>query len=180
MSVPTPPGYSQNGGGSVPTGSPNILSLGTQAQAAAATKIDWAGISAGTALTPDVSLPGGAWPSFANPSSYPVIYASGDLSLPGSGQGILIVTGNLTINGALQWNGIILVGGSITSNGNNTVNGAVMTGLNVLLGQTPGVEAVGNGNKTFRYNSCEVAKAMASFGGLVPYSNAWVDDWATF
>ncbi len=40
------PGYSQNGGSSVPSGSPNIANLGTPAQAAAAIKIDWAGITA--------------------------------------------------------------------------------------------------------------------------------------
>jgi hypothetical protein len=63
------------------------------------------------------------------------------------------------------------------SNGNNAVSGAVVTALNVELGQTVPPASVGNGNKTFQYNSCNVAKAMAGMGELVGYTNAWVDNW---
>ena len=176
VAVPTPPGYSQSGGALVPTGSPNILDLGTQSNAVNNTNIDWNSIVNGTSLTPDYN---NSWPSSFG-STWPVIKYTGDLTLPANGQGVLIVTGNLTINGLEHWDGVILVGGTITANGNDVIDGALMTGLNTLLGQTVPVQAVGNGTKTFQYDSCKIASAMASFGGLVPYSNAWVDDWSTF
>jgi hypothetical protein len=182
VAVPTNPGYTQNGGASVPSGSPAIQDLGTLPQAEAATAVDWNTIVS-NAFTPDVAMPGGSWPTFSDPNAFPVIKVTGDLSLPGSGHGLLIVTGRLTISGNATWDGIILVGSNLVSNGNNSVTGAVVTGLNDKLGagvaiDTIGVGSVGNGNKTFQYNSCSVSKALAAFGRLVPYSNAWVDDWA--
>ena len=143
-------------------------------------KIDWAGLSGGTALTPDITIPPGAWPSFSNPNYWPTILVKGDFALPGNGQGTLIVTGSLTISGNITWDGVLLVGDNLTSNGNNVVNGATVTGLNVKLGATLPQGDVGNGTKSFNYNSCNVAKAMAGMGQLVGYSNAWVDNWPTY
>ncbi len=105
---------------------------------------------------------------------------TGDYTLPSSGQGTLIVTGSLTISGASTWHGVILTGNTLTSNGNSTVNGAVVTGLNVLLGQSPSTSSVGNGTKTFQYNSCDIASAMAAYGGLQVIPNAWADNWAGY
>ena len=65
-------------------------------------------------------------------------------------------------------------------NGNNTVEGAVVSGLNIELGQLLPQGSVGNGTKTFQYNSCNVAKAMAKQSQLVGYTNAWVDNWPTY
>lgn len=182
VAVPNVPGYSQNGGSSVPSGSPDILNMGTQAQANAMVTVDWAGIVAGTALTPDITLPGGAWPSFSNGSYWPVIYVdqASDWSLPGDGRGLLVVKNNMTISGSKNWNGIILVGGTLTSNGNNTVSGAVLTGLNVLLGQSVPESDVGNGNKTYRYDSCNVSSAASRFGGLSPMRNTSADNWPSY
>ena len=64
----------------------------------------------------------------------------------------------MTISGNRTWDGILLVGGNLTSNGNNTVQGATITGLNVMLGMVVPGAAVGNGNKNYQYNSCNVAK----------------------
>lgn len=182
VAVPNVPGYSQNGGSSVPSGSPPILNMGTQAQANAMVTVDWAGIVAGTAMTPDITIPGGSWPSFSNASYWPVIYVNqvSDWSLPGDGRGLLVVKNNMTISGSKQWNGIILVGGTLTSNGNNTVSGSVTTGLNVLLGQSVPEGDVGNGNKTYRYDSCNVASAASRFGGLSPLRNTSADNWPSY
>lgn len=180
VGVPASPGYSQNGGSSVPSGSPPILNLGTQAQAMDAVNIDWNGIVNGGAITPTYTLPPDAWPSFPT-GSWPVIYVDqANYTLPGNGRGTLIVRGNLTISGARSWDGIILVGGTLTSNGNNTVQGAVISGLNVMLGETVGVSDVGNGTKTYGYNSCNVASALANFSGLQTVPNAWVDNWTSY
>jgi hypothetical protein len=180
VAVPTNPGYSQNGGSSVPSGNPPIDNLGTQAQADSSVHIDWNGIVNNNAITPDITIPPGSWPASFPASYWPVIRVNGDFALPGSGQGTLIVTGNMTISGAVQWNGILLVGGTLTSNGNNTVEGAVVTGLNVLLGQVVAASAVGNGTKTFQYNSCNVANALSKFSTMVTIPNAWADNWTTY
>jgi len=178
VAVPTNPGYTGPGGPVV--GNPPVLNLGTQAQADSSVKIDWNGIVNNNAVQPDVTIPPGSWPSFSDPNYWPVIKLVGDWSLPGAGQGTLIVTGNLTISGSNMWNGVILAGGNLTSNGNNTVQGATVSGLNVLLGQSLPVASVGNGNKTYEYNSCNVSKAMAKMGQLVGYPNSWVDNWPTY
>jgi hypothetical protein len=182
VAVPTAPGYTQNGGSSVPNGTPNIVDMGTQTQANGMITIDWAGIIGGTALTPDLTMPPAGWPSFANPAYWPVIYVNqvGSFSLPGDGRGLLIVRNDMTISGSKEWDGIILVGGTLTSNGNNTVRGAVVSGLNMLVGINVPVSDVGNGNKTFRYNSCFVANAASRFGGLAPLRNTSVDNWPVY
>ncbi len=181
VAVPAVPGYVQNGGSSVPTGSPPIVNLGTQAQADSSVKIDWNGIINNGAITPDITIPPGNYPSVFPPGYWPVIeVTSPSYTLPGAGQGLLIVTGDLTVNGSRQWNGIILVGGVLTSNGNNTVLGSVISGLNELLGQTVPTSNVGNGTKTYQYDSCNVASALASLARLVPFNNAWGDNWAGY
>jgi hypothetical protein len=106
----------------------------TEAQAGNSDNIDWAGITAGTALAPDITIPPGSWPSFTNPNYWPTILVNGNYTLPGNGQGTLIVTGSLTMNGSVAWSGVLLVGDNITSNGNNSVSGATVSGLNVKLG----------------------------------------------
>ncbi|MGH7714288.1 MAG: hypothetical protein ACREOG_23625, partial [Gemmatimonadaceae bacterium] len=182
VAVPTVPGYTQNGGAPVPNGSPNILDMGPQADANAMISFDWPGIVNGTALTPDITLPPGPWPSFADPTYWPVIYVDqvAPFSLPSDGRGFLIVRHDMQLNGSEKWDGILLVGGALTSSGANTVSGAVVTGLNQLLGEAVGVSDLGNGNKTFVYNSCNVASAAARFRGFLPLRNTSVDNWPMY
>jgi hypothetical protein len=139
-------------------------------------QIDWAGIVAGTKLPPDYT----AWPaSFTN---WPVTKITGDFTMPGSGSGILIVTGDLTWNGTplKTWNGLILVGGNLLSNGQANIFGAIMTALNVKLGITVPMQSVGNGTKTFQYDSCNLARALGHIGSLQRVRNAWTDSWSSY
>lgn len=152
-----------------------------------AVDIDWAGIVAKTSLTPTYFLKttsptSGSWPSSAqmNGSNWPIVMVEGDATLPDDGQGILIVTGDLRINGSDTWKGIILVGGTFTSNGNNNIQGSLITGLNVKLGMTVDDQTVGNGNKLIQYNSCHIANAMAQFGGWQRVRNGWLDNWPSY
>ncbi len=188
VSVPMPPGYTQDGGGSpVPDGDPPIEDLGSYGQAIDSISIDWPGIVAGTAIIPDVTIPSDPWPSFADPNYWPVIRLEGDASLPGSGRGVLIVTGNLTMDGGLLWEGIILVGRHMIGNGNNRVHGAMLTGLDLMLTDNPdslgaaiGKNSIANGNKRFRYDSCQIAEALLRFNGLRSIPNAWMDNWSMY
>jgi hypothetical protein len=182
VAVPNVPGYEQNGGSSVPEGDPDILLMGTQPQANGMITIDWAGIVAGTALSPDISIPGAGWPGFASSSYWPVIYVNQatEWSLPTSGRGLLVVRNDMVISGSRSWDGIVLVGGTLRSNGNNTIKGAVVSGLNELLGQNVAASDIGNGTKTFRYDSCNIDKAAARFGGLSVMRNTAADNWPSY
>ena len=153
--------------------------------AAARVEIDWAGILAGTALTPNYVIPPDAVPSFADTTFYPTIFMDGAGTVGSSalnnGRGVLIVRGNLdTGSGAtFNWKGIVLVGGDLTGNGNNYIQGAIVSALNAKLGQTVPINVV-NGTKQYQYNSCEVAKALMGLGALVPLPNTWVDNWVEY
>lgn len=178
--------YIQNGGQLVPEGSPDFYYMGTQGQMASQIKIDWDGIVNHNAVVPDVTITcsGGScspsFPTFTDPNYWPVVKVVGNYSMPWSGRGTLIVTGNLVINGSDQWRGIVMAGGTITSDGDNTVLGATITGLNVLLGQTVPINDVGNGTKTYQYDSCNVEKAVTRFSSLVLIPNTWIDNWSSW
>src|SRR3954469_2445427 len=128
VAVPVTPGYS---GKTVAVGDPPVDTIAPDSVA-----IDWNGIVNLGAITPTITIPGGSWPTaaLADTNYYPIIRINGDFTLPSSGQGMLIVTGHLTISGSTSWKGVLLVGGDITSNGNNGIQGATVSGLNVKLG----------------------------------------------
>ncbi|MEX0892043.1 MAG: hypothetical protein WEB88_07715 [Gemmatimonadota bacterium] len=189
-------GYDQNGGADIPQGDPGIDYMGTEEEMAEAINIDWDGIVNDGLIQPDIVIStsgqvGTLFPSAgffnANPDYWPVIeirnfnYDTGtptwNFSLPNSGRGTLIVHGNMTISGGKQWQGILLVGHGLTSNGNNTVTGATVSGLNEKLGYDAPTGDVGNGTKTFQYDSCDLAAASAAMGNMRAYPNAWVDNW---
>ena len=180
VAVPVLPGFNR------PATADSTEYLGqTVNDAAREVEIDWAGILAGTALTPDFVIPPDAVPSFADTTYYPTIYmgSSGTVGTSGlnGGRGLLIVKGDLdTGSGAtFNWKGIVLVGGDLTGNGNNNIQGAIISALNAKLGQTVPINVV-NGTKTYQYNSCEVAKSLMALGALVPLGNTWVDNWVEY
>ena len=183
IAVPTTPGYQGDLGNLA--GVPLVKDLGTSAAAQGAIDIDWAGIVNNTAgLTYDIIIPGGTWPTstmWANTNYWPTIRINGDYTLSSAGRGTLIVTGNLNMNSiSAQWEGVILVGGTLTSNGASGVNGATVTGLNVMLGQTVGISDIGNGQKSFKFNSCNASKALKNQAKLRPLPNTWMDNWASY
>jgi hypothetical protein len=172
--VPVNPGYS---GKVVEVGNPPIDSVAPDSVA-----IDWNAIVNQNAIAATITIPGQSFPSaaqFADTTFYPIIRVNGDFTIPTSGQGMIIVTGNLTISGSTTWKGVLLVGGDITSNGNNGVQGATVSGLNVKLGTYVPVSTA-NGTKSYNYNSCEVAKSTMSSGALVTMRNTWVDNWVEY
>ena len=174
--------YVQNGGTTAgPTGNPPISYLGNQAAANDSVKIDWDGIVNHDLLWPDVRYPSQPWPDWGGkPNWYPIVRVDGDIALPSNGQGILIVTGNLVINGTISWKGIILVGGTIYADGNNNVLGAVVSGLDEKLGIDVDESDIGNGTKTYQYDSCEIAKALSGQSAMILLGKTWADNWPSF
>ena len=182
----------------VPAGNPPYDTLKTFSQDSAATKLDWAGISSGTTMPADVNITTSgstAFPStgtFASDTNYwPVIHVfnrsttggwNSTYTLPNQGRGILIVDGNLNINGSNQWDGVVLVGGQLTSNGNNVTSGTVMAGLNRLIGIAADAveDADLNGTKSYMYNSCSVKKATSSMARYTMVPNTWMDNVAQY
>jgi hypothetical protein len=152
----------------------------------------------GTSLTADITLTTSTsyFPStgtFAADTNYwPVIHVKNHDTSPGGwnsmwgltnkGRGILIVDGDLDINGSNQWDGIVLVGGQLSSNGNNVTSGTVMAGLNRLIGETAAAvdDASLNGTKSYVYNSCSVKKASSSMARYTMVPNTWMDNLAQY
>lgn len=156
------------------------VSLGTSGPAGTAkdeVAIDWTGILAGTVLPAEFVYP--AWPDADQMLKWPVVRANGDLTLPADGNGILIVTGNLTITGSRAWQGVVLVGGTITSNGINAIRGATVSGLNVKTGSVV-LQSQANGNKHFQYDSCALTRALGHVGSLQRVRNGWTDAWSSY
>ncbi len=88
---------------------------------------------------------------------FPVIHAAGDLTVssPMSGQGILLVDGDLVIRDGFEFYGVVLVGGTVTAGpGGGHVVGGVRAGA---LGSD--TSRVGMGGE-FRYSGCAVERAV--------------------
>jgi hypothetical protein len=162
--------------------------LGTPGAAGTAQEevdIDWNGIKNGSMMPADYTLP--TWPTAAQFVNWPVTRVNNDggaaFVLPSSGKGILIVTGNLTINGAVPprtWEGLILVGGNVTANGASNIYGAIISGLNVKLGQAVPDNDLGNGTKWYQYDSCALTRALGHVGSIQRVRNGWTDTWSSY
>jgi hypothetical protein len=125
-------------------------------------------------------------PTNMGTNAAPVInVVQGPLSLGGSGAGILLVTGDLTLVGGFSYNGIILVigTGTVTKNGGGggTLNGSMLvanmyttashtTLIPMGYNNPPGPPTIGwngGGNATFQYDSCWINSVTQSFPYMV-------------
>jgi len=84
---------------------------------------------------------------------FPIIYSPGSMVLnTGRGQGILLVGGDLNVQGNFIFDGIVIVLGSLQTAGTgNKVTGAVLT-----AGQSISIV----GNPDILYSSCAIARAL--------------------
>jgi Tfp pilus assembly protein PilV len=112
-------------------------------------------------------------PSVSSCQSYfPIIYAQGNLHLSGGeGQGILLVEGDLTVTGGLEFYGPVIVKGSMSTTGTGGhFNGGVMA-ANVDLEQSTLL-----GNAVIHYSSCAINKALAGVATPVfTNSRSWTE-----
>lgn len=172
-----PSSYTQSGGTLVPDGDPPVDDSEAAEQLLAESEINWEAITDGLVVA-DYTIPPDSWPDFGSMGSdeWPLIYVDGNYAVTDaeSGRGILVVRNNLQMNGDFAWDGAVLVGGYITSNGYQVIEGATMSGLSMLLGETVASSDVGNGNKVFKYHSCNVKKAATrAFGGFSEVPGTW-------
>jgi len=98
----------------------------------------------------------------------PIINVKGDVTLDGgSGQGILLVQGNLTVSSDYHFDGLVFVRGTIVTAAYLDVRGAVAT---AFLGS----RAAPMSRFTVRYSKCIVSNALGTSSRLVPLaSRAW-------
>lgn len=88
---------------------------------------------------------------------FPIIYSSASLSLShGRGQGILLVNGDVKLNGNFQWYGLIIARDDINK-GNGTFDlwGSVMS-RNAQVNDDNSI----NGNSSFKWSKCAVESAL--------------------
>jgi hypothetical protein len=97
-------------------------------------------------------------------SYWPIIYAPGDLHLSGGvGQGILLVNGDLTLAGGVEFYGPVISQGTVRSTGTGGhVYGGVMA-ANANLGTV-----LISGNSVVNFSSCSIARALQGISTAAP------------
>lgn len=194
VAVPADPGFTGQSGPL--EGNPKVDTIGATAEEAAeSVPFNWDAIVNDNAITPDFDIPaaGTGFPTQTwfndNPTLWPTIIVRNGpdpstlYTLTISGRGMLIVFGDLRLNGsAAGWKGIILIGGRLRSDGTNEVQGATITGLNVKLGFNVDDNDVNdlNGTKQYLYNSCNVTSALAGMGSFRVFQNSWANSFPTY
>ena len=112
-------------------------------------------------------------PAAACESYFPIIHFTGNTTLTtGTGQGIMLVDGDLTESGSFSFDGVIIARGTVRASGNgNTVTGVIMAAA-VDLGDAVTL----SGSSTVQYSSCAVQQALASSATLTSAKGrAWVN-----
>jgi hypothetical protein len=161
-----------------------FLELGARESVAQLVNIDWEAIRAGEFI-PDYTSPQngltGDFPSQLVDGNYTETRDNF------SGEGLLIVTGDLTVSSSRvywYWRGVILVGGEASIEADEVyIFGTLISGLNYLTGDTPtndDSDFRGDDGFLLRFDSCNIRKSLGSMKGFVPLENTWIDNWATF
>ncbi len=112
-------------------------------------------------------------PAAACGSYYPIVHIAGSATLNGDqGQGILLVDGDLSIQGSYQFYGIVIVRGSLQTAGGGSTDahfwGAVMAqNVDITLNSL-------SGNATLNYSKCAIIQALNMTGVVAPdRSRSW-------
>lgn len=114
----------------------------------------------------DPDLPGGDCADY-----WPVVSVSGNLRVAsGGGQGILLVGGDLVIDGSFRFSGLILVRGRVQTgapNGQLSLAGAMVAGQ-------AGSQATPLSGISITYSKCMISNALQTTGVLIPLrSRSW-------
>ena len=120
---------------------------------------------ADTVINPGEALPSGSLGATSTPK---IVVAKDNLTLNGSGAGILIVTGELTLSGNFSYDGLILVlgAGRVIRNGggNGTIRGGILVGAysanSPTFDRPSSFETNGGRNSLTQYCSDSIKKAL--------------------
>ncbi len=111
------------------------------------------------------------WPGCGLPSdSFTVTRFTGNLSAPSSacGQGVLIVTGDLTPGNNFYWDGIVLAGYVVSTFNNFRIYGMLVGGLD-----NGGVQTNYNNDTWVRYDRCKAFKSGRRLSHFQPIGSTW-------
>ena len=108
-------------------------------------------------------------------SYFPIVYAPSSLRLSGGrGQGILLVDGDLEIDGPIEWDGVIIVRDDVNDTGSAMIHGA-------LLARNADPADGGSlfaGRSSFHYSACAIESALRGSARMVPAGQrAWAEIW---
>ncbi|MFQ6045148.1 MAG: hypothetical protein ACE5PT_02150 [Gemmatimonadales bacterium] len=117
------------------------------------------------------------WGDPLNPTSacgnyFPIIFSTADLTINGvQGQGVLVVDGNLSVQGGFEFYGPVIVKGTLKTTGTGGhFNGGVIA-ANVNLEQSTVL-----GDAVVNFSSCALIKALtASASGSLMAERSWVN-----
>lgn len=103
-------------------------------------------------------------------SYFPVIYAPGNLNISGGiGQGILLVQGDLTVQGGFQFYGPVIVLGTVSSTGTGGHFFGGLMASNASLDVT-----LFSGNSVVDYSACAITRALNGVGKVRPLAeHSW-------
>ncbi len=104
-------------------------------------------------------------------SRFPIVYAPGNLTINGDlGQGVLLVEGDLSVQGGFQFYGILIVRGKLKTAGTGGhFNGSVMA-ANVDLDDNTVL-----GDAVIQYSSCAVLRGLRAASPAAPLrSRGWL------
>ena len=112
-------------------------------------------------------------PAAACETYFPIIHITGNASLStGTGQGILLVDGDLTKSGNFSFYGVVIARGTIRSSGSN--NG--VTGVEMAAAVDLGDAVTLSGSTTIQYSSCAIQQALSASSSLTTAKGrAWVN-----
>jgi hypothetical protein len=105
---------------------------------------------------------------------FPVIYAGGDLTISaaGSGQGVLLVEGDLQILGEFDFHGIVVTRGTLTTGSGSGLHGGVLA-----FNTNGGSVSVSEGGQ-IGFSSCAVQRALRGSKLYLPHPlapHAWLE-----
>jgi hypothetical protein len=104
---------------------------------------------------------------------FPIIHITGSVTLNGvQGQGILMVDGDLTVQGSYQFFGITIVRGSLSTAGGGATDAHFW---GTVMAQNVNLELQGvSGKATLSYSKCAIIQAFQMTGTVVPMvSRGW-------
>jgi hypothetical protein len=103
---------------------------------------------------------------------FPIVWVEGDLSINGvQGQGVLLVNGDLDVQGGFEFYGPVLVKGRLSTQGTGGHFQGGVIAANVALDQTSIL-----GNAVINYSSCAIARALEFSAPAAPLrSRSWVN-----
>ena len=111
-------------------------------------------------------------PASACGGYFPIVWVEGNLTINGvQGQGVLIVNGDLDVQGGFQFYGPVIVKGRLSTQGTGGHFQGGVIAANVNLNQTSIL-----GNAIINFSSCAVARALSMSAPSAPLrSRAWVN-----